>query len=224
MHGPERWGCVLFGLNHQEEWRADPDDQEADSSEHYILRIRGELFLGITKPRHQLPRNMWDRQRRGGHLSDGATQVWWIIHDINIPGRIGERYFEVVFVGRQGTGRSFETWRRFVKREWWAYVHAGKRPFTSQPGRAWLQDMGGPPGLMAALRYVRHDYYWNEHDVDSFHREYQRNTPIESQQIGLRTSTGRQGRLTSTRRSRESRENVMPRTMLEELVLDPMLL
>lgn len=230
MHGPERWGCVLFGLNHLEEQPVHPGE-EPESSDNHILRIRGELFLGVTRPSHRLPRNIWDRQRQGGRLSDGVTQVWWIIHDMNMPGRVGERYFEVVFVGRHWCGtvpertRDFQTWRRFVRREWSNYLRAGRRQFTSHFGRRFMLD-GGSGRLMATLRYVRYDYCWNEHDADRFHRAYQREHTLAESMLtfGVQTNTGRQGRQTNTRRGQGSRGNNMPRTILEELVLEQDLL
>lgn len=133
MHGPERLGCVLFGLSnlHWHEVPAAPADTSEPGGFHN-LRLSGELFLGITRPTHRLPRNMWDRQRSGGRLSDG-TRVTWIIHDINMPGRIGERYFDVVFSRRHfassTTDRdsSFERWKNNVIVEWWDYVRVGRR-------------------------------------------------------------------------------------------------
>lgn len=156
MYGPERWGCVLFALNNVEEQSADPA-QEAESGQNHTLRIRGELFLGITHRRHSLPRSIWDRQRYGGLLSDGSTRVWWIIHDTNIPGRIGERYFSVLFTTRHladtrsARMRSFQQWRGFVRRQWSEYLRAGRRRVERQVHGELLGD-GWSSRLMAALR------------------------------------------------------------------------
>ena len=157
MHGPERLGLVAFAIGKLEEQNAQ-QEWEAQSEEGHLLRLSGELTLGITRRRHRLPRNIWDRQRYGGELSDGLTEVWWIIHDSNIPGRIGARYFDVIFVRETFADteaermRSYEAWRGFVRREWSQYLRSGWSAFLRQTGLRYPRPGRSSHSLVATQR------------------------------------------------------------------------
>ena len=132
MHGPERLGLVQFSIDKiQVEEQSLQLEWEAQSDEHHVLRLTGELTFSPTLGGNTLPGDMWDRQRYGGGLSDGETQVWWITHDNDIPGRTRARWFDVIFVRRTYADtvvermRSYETWRDFVKQEWLRYLRSG---------------------------------------------------------------------------------------------------
>ncbi|KAG6364285.1 hypothetical protein INS49_005885 [Diaporthe citri] len=121
MRGPELWGLVLFALDKinireqsaQHEW-----GQSSDQG--HFIKLTGELTFGATEPPNRLPTNMWDRQRDAGHLSDGQTRVWWMIHDSDVPGRHRVRWFDVVFVKQIHAEtmaeriRSHNEWREFA--------------------------------------------------------------------------------------------------------------
>lgn len=156
MHGPERLGCILFSLRNLQEHEAPPESAESSGGFH-TLRISGELYLGITRRRHWLPTNMWDRHRSGGRLTDGMTRVSWNIHDQNMPGRDGERYFDVIFSRRNFSHsitdqrNSFARWRDLVRREWSEYLSNGRRDLRSQIRREHLVR-GWETEIMATLR------------------------------------------------------------------------
>lgn len=165
MRGPEQWGVVIFALDNirikEQSERHEWGDQ---SSQGHFLKLTGELTLGVTEPRNRLPTNIWDRQRYAGHLSDGQTRVWWIIHDNDIPGRPGVRWFDVVFaahiyaVTTAERTRSNQAWLDFVRREWLEYLHDGSLQFNR------LLESDSPRSrrlsrLRAALRCVRPQQY-----------------------------------------------------------------
>lgn len=134
MYGPEILGLDVFALDNLQ--TVEQDVHSARPEEGHLLKIEGELIQGVTRPRNNLPRNMGDRQRQGGSLSDGMTRVWWIIHDNFMPGRPGVRLFDVIFV-RQAEAdtiadrrRSYNEWSEFVKEEWLRYLRSGYRRFV----------------------------------------------------------------------------------------------
>lgn len=135
MHGPERLGLDVFAFDNLR--TVDQDLSLARPEEGHLLKIEGELIQGVTQPRNNLPRNMWDRQRQGGTLSDGRTRVWWIIHDNFMPGRPGVRLFDVIFVrqadANTNSGRrlSYNAWRESVTGQWLRYLSSGYRRFVT---------------------------------------------------------------------------------------------
>lgn len=141
---------VIFALNKikikEQSERHEWGDQ---SSQSHFLKLTGELTLAVTEPRANLPTNIWDRQRYAGHLSDGQTRVFWIIHDNSIPGRPRVRWFDVIFAKQIYAGtiaeriRSHDAWLQFVRREWLGYLLAGVREFirlleSDSPRSRWL--------------------------------------------------------------------------------------
>lgn len=178
MRGPELWGLVIFALDRikikeqttEQEWQARPDQR-------HIIMITGELKLGMMEPPDRLPKNIWDRQRYGGYLSDGETQFWWIIHDSDIPGRHRVRWFDVVFakeIHADTTAermRSHGKWREFVRREWLKYVISGFHEFVQLVGPKFppsvIKWLSRPRG---ASRWVRHNNFWVEHEADMLNR------------------------------------------------------
>lgn len=135
MHGPERWGLDVFALENLQ--TVEQDVHSARPEEGHLLKVEGELIQGVTRPRNDLPRNIWDRQRQGGTLSDGVTRAWWIIHDSFIPGRPGVRLFDLIFVRQADADtigdrrRSYNQWRESVKGEWLRYLRSGYRRFVT---------------------------------------------------------------------------------------------
>lgn len=181
MRGPELWGVEIFALDKirikeqstQEEWEARPDQG-------HFIKITGELTLGRTQCQNTLPRNMWDRQRYGGFLSDGETRFWWIIHDSNITGRNrAVRWFDVVFAKHIHADafadrmRSHDSWRKSVRLEWESYLVSGLQGFNRlrlggpefPRSKRWLSFRS-----RAASRWVRHDRFWIGHDADDLNR------------------------------------------------------
>ncbi|KAG8156452.1 hypothetical protein KVR01_013686 [Diaporthe batatas] len=156
MYGPERLGCILFSVSNLEEHEVPTGPIESSGGVH-ALRISGELFLGITRRRNNLPLDMWDHQRSGGILSDGMTRALWIIHHENIRGWIGRRHFDVIFSRQHFASSnaermdSFARWRDAVLREWSAYLTIGSDRLTQliRPERL---VPGWETELMSALR------------------------------------------------------------------------
>ncbi|KAI3394312.1 hypothetical protein diail_2906 [Diaporthe ilicicola] len=128
MQGPEQCGLEVFTIAKVEEievqnlvWQGQPADR------HY-MKFSGELIINRWRyRRNTLPRNMWDRQRDGGFLSDGITRVLWTIHDNHIPGRRSARWFDVLFskptfLDAFDDWSTQEEWRGFVRKEWEEYL------------------------------------------------------------------------------------------------------
>lgn len=132
MRGPELWGAVIFALDKIMKPSTQPGC-EAQSDESHILRITGELTLYVIRRQNMLPKNMWDRQRDAGYLSDGETRVWWIIHDNEMARWPRRLLFDVIFVRQPHADtiaeriRSYDAWREFVRREWLEYMRSGLR-------------------------------------------------------------------------------------------------
>lgn len=134
MRGPERCGLVSFTIDDIEE--RDEQGWNVQPSDYFVLRLSGTLRMGITWANHTLPRNIWDRQRDGGFLSDGMTRVGWIINDSNIRDRPGVRRFDIIF-GRPSWVdcigdwyRDYYEWRELVSREWMEYLEAPRPRLT----------------------------------------------------------------------------------------------
>lgn len=139
MRGPELWGVVIFALDKIVKPSRHPGC-EAQSDESLILRITGELILHVIQRDNTLPKDIWDRQRDAGYLSDGETRVLWIIHDNEIARWPHKRLFDVIFT-RQAYAdttaeriRSYNAWREFVRREWLGYLRSGLRGFIKLVG------------------------------------------------------------------------------------------
>ncbi|POS71596.1 hypothetical protein DHEL01_v210012 [Diaporthe helianthi] len=165
MHGPEKLGCVIFSLSNIQEHDVPTGPLDTSGGSH-TLRLSGELFLGITRRNNSLPRDIWDRRRSGGLLSDGMTRVWWIIHDTNISGRMGERYFEVLFTKRHyyssTTDQSvyFERWRDYVKEQWEQYLRRRGRSVARWVARQYPDETlptGWETQFLADLRRYQMD-------------------------------------------------------------------
>lgn len=139
MRGPELWGAVVFALDkimkpsRQPGWEAQPDES-------HILRITGELIFYVIKRQNMFPKNIWDRQRDAGCLSDGETRVWWIIHGNDIARCPRTCLFDVIFIREPHADtmaervRSYNTWREFVRREWLQYLRSGLHGFIKLVG------------------------------------------------------------------------------------------
>lgn len=128
MRGPEKFGIVRLD-NMQEHMSSRSRPHEED----YRVHIRGEMTWIVqwrsrrvrrerdleTGLRMRLPRRF-----SGGHLSDGATRVWWIIHECRPFSNTSE--FEVIFVnGLPSPGRGLlDEWQEMVAREFRAYIAA----------------------------------------------------------------------------------------------------
>lgn len=163
MHGPERWGLPIFGLNNIQEETTN-QEWEPQSDANHTQCIRGDLILGVTHPLHRLPRSIWNAQRDGGLLSDGETRVCWTI----FPGGADERRFRVVFARRphgdttDDRMRSYERWQDFVYEEFCEYMSRGWRQFLGLVGMLNTTPARSPD------EWVGHDHPCIEHEADIF--------------------------------------------------------